>query len=373
MKATSLILILLAVIVKVSATCTDANATAGAFIDTGFICYCNAGYYGTSTDSVSGGSCQKCPTGTNSVLATTTGTLVTSCICNDANSALNNGNTACQCKANFFGTPNPTAGGATGCTACPTGTASTAGSTAITSCSCNDTNAALKADNIYCVCKANFYGTPNPTAGGATGCTACPTGTASTAGSTAVTSCSCNDTNATLKADNSACFCKANFYGTPTTFGASGCTACPAGTISADGQTDKSQCTCPDVNASLNSATPPSCQCNANFYGTPTTSGASGCITCPTGTTSAAGSTTKYSCACPDTNASLNFDIPPVCQCNPNFYGIPTTSGASGCTICPLGQTAPAGSVTNVCGAAFTSSTYILSIVSLLFSIVMLI
>ncbi|EAR91465.2 immobilization antigen (macronuclear) [Tetrahymena thermophila SB210] len=306
MKATSLIFIQLAVIATVNA-CTDANATAGA----GGTCYCNACYYGTSADVAGVGYCQQCPTGTNSPASTTSGTLITSC-------------------------------------------------------TCNDTNSTLKSDNSGCVCKANFYGTPNPTAGGATGCTACPTGTASVTGSTAVTSCACNDINAALKADNSACLCKANFYGTPTTFGASRCTACPSGTISVAGSTDKSYCTCPDVNASLNSATPPACQCNANFYGTPTTSDASGCIACPTGTISAAGSTTKYSCTCPDTNASLNFAIPPVCQCNPNFYGIPTTSGASGCTICPLGQTAPAGSVINICKVALVSSTYILSVVSLI-------
>ncbi|KAL4490803.1 hypothetical protein ABPG72_021857 [Tetrahymena utriculariae] len=256
MKTASLILISLVAIATVNAACTDANATAGA----GGVCFCNAGYYGTSTDVTSGGSCQKCPTGTNSVAATTSGTTVSSCTCIDTNAILNSGNTACQCKANFYGTP--TSSGASGCSACPTGATSAAGSTAIASCTCPDTNAALNSGNT-------------------------------------------------------------------------------------------------------------ACQCKANFYGTPTTSGASGCTSCPTGTTSTAGATAIASCACPDTNASLNTATPPVCQCNANFYGTPTTSGASGCTACATGQTAPAGSTTNVCKA--TSSTYILPIVSLLFSLVMLI
>ncbi|EWS75581.1 immobilization antigen (macronuclear) [Tetrahymena thermophila SB210] len=316
MKVTSLILISVAVIATVNA-CSDAHATAGA----GSVCFCNAGYYGTSTDSVAGGACQQCPTGTNSVLATTVGTLVTSCTCNDANSALNSGNTACQCKANYYGTPNPTAGGTTGCTQCPTGSSAAAGSTAVASCACNDTNSALNSGNTACQCKANFYGTPNPTAGGATGCTGCPTGSAAAAGSTAVSSCACSDTNSALNSGNTACQCKANFYGTPN----------------------------------------------------PTAGGATGCTGCPTGTTSTAGTTAIASCMCPDTNASLSSASTPVCQCNANFYGTPTTTGASGCTACSSGQTAPAGSTTNVCKAASTSSTYILPIVSLLFSLVMLI
>ncbi|EAR91452.1 immobilization antigen (macronuclear) [Tetrahymena thermophila SB210] len=316
MKATSLILISLAVIATVNA-CTDTNATAGA----GGTCFCNAGYYGTSTDVTPSGSCTKCPTGTNSVAATASGTLVSSCTCNDTNASLKGDNSGCQCKANFYGTPNAVSGGATGCSACPTGTTSPAGTAAVTSCACNDTNASLKGDNSGCQCKANFYGTPNAVAGGATGCTACPTGSAAAAGSTAVTSCACNDTNSSLKADNSACVCKANFYGTP----------------------------------------------NA------VAGGATGCTACPTGTTSTAGTTVIGSCACPDTNAALNSATPPVCQCKANFYGTPTASGASGCTACPSGQTAPAGSATNVCKAASTSSTYILPIVSLLFSLVMLI
>nr|AAG38107.1 immobilization antigen LD [Tetrahymena thermophila] len=371
MKATSLILISLAVIATVNA-CTDTNATAGA----GGTCFCNAGYYGTSTDVTASGACQKCPTGTNSVAATASGTLVTSCTCNDTNAGLKADNSGCQCKANFYGTPNAVAGGATGCTACPTGTASPAGTAAVTSCACNDTNASLKGDNSGCQCKANFYGTPNAVAGGATGCTACPTGSAAAAGSTAVTSCACNDTNSALKADNSACICKANFYGTPNAVagGATGCTACPTGSAAAAGSTAVTSCACNDTNSALK-ADNSACICKANFYGTPNAvaGGATGCTACPTGTTSTAGTTVIGSCACPDTNASLNTATPPVCQCNANFYGTPTTTGASGCTACPSGQTAPAGSATNVCKAASTSSTYILPIVSLLFSLVMLI
>nr|AAG38119.1 immobilization antigen LE1 [Tetrahymena thermophila] len=123
MKATSLILISLAVIATVNA-CTDTNATAGA----GGTCFCNAGYYGTSTDVTAAGSCQKCPTGTNSAAATASGTLVTSCNCLDTNASLNSATPpVCQCKANFYGTP--TNSGASGCTACPSGQTAPAGST----------------------------------------------------------------------------------------------------------------------------------------------------------------------------------------------------------------------------------------------------
>ncbi|EAR91469.2 immobilization antigen (macronuclear) [Tetrahymena thermophila SB210] len=291
MKANSLILIYLSVIASVNAACIDVHATAGA----GGVCFCNAGYYGTSTDSDPIGACQQCPNGTISALATTVGTPVTSCFCNDTNAYLNSGQFDCQkCNPNYYGTPNPIAGGPSGCSPCPAGTVSAAGSTSILSCNnCSDVNAFLNSQTPpVCQCKANFYGTPNS-------------------------------------------------YG-------SKCIECPAGTVSVAGST------------------------TANFYGTPTTSGG-GCITCPTGTNSAAGSTTINSCTCTDTNASLNSAIPPVCQCNPNFYGIPTSSGASGCTICPLGQTAPAGSVTNICKSAIATSTLILPIASLLFCLLLLI
>ncbi|KAL4461599.1 hypothetical protein ABPG74_016223 [Tetrahymena malaccensis] len=312
MKVTSLIFISLVSIATVNA-CTDVNATAGA----GGVCFCNPGYYGTSTDVTAGGSCQECPLGTNFVQATVSGTTISSCICNDKNTVLNSGNTACQCKANFYGTANNAAGVASGCTAYPT------------------------------------YAT-------------------SPAGSTVLASCTCPYTNAVLNAGNTACQCKANFYGTPTTSGVGGCTACQTNATSAADSTTLVSCTCPDINAALNAGNT-ACQCKANFYGTPTTNGASGCTTCPTGTNSSAGTTSIASCACPDTNASLNTATPPVCQCNANFYGTPTTSGANGCTACAQGQTAPAGSTTNVCKAASTSSTYILPIVSLVFSLVMLI
>ncbi|EAR91443.1 immobilization antigen (macronuclear) [Tetrahymena thermophila SB210] len=257
MKAISLILISLAVIATVNA-CTDAHATAG----NGGTCFCNAGYYGTSTDVNGAGSCQKCPDGTTSAAATTSGTLVSSCTCIDVNAIPNGANTGCACKDNFYG--KPTSSGASGCTPCPTGSISTFGSYSVDYCFCVDSNSVKNSSNTACQCKDNFYGTPNPTKGGATGCTACPSGTTSTAGTTDMSS-----------------------------------------------------------------------------------------------------------CACPDTNASLNSANPPVCQCKANFYGSPTTSGASGCTACPNGQTAPAGSASNVCKAS--SSTYILPIVSLLFSLLMLI
>ncbi|KAL4477156.1 hypothetical protein ABPG72_008890 [Tetrahymena utriculariae] len=256
MKATTLICVSLAII-TIATACSDTNSTANG----SGVCQCNAGYYGTSTDVNEAGSCQQCPSGTNSVLAT---------------------------------------------------------------------------------------------------------------GPTTISACTCNDTNAVLNSANTACQCQANYYGTPTNSGASGCNACPTGASSSAGSTVLSSCTCSDINSSLNSENT-ACQCNPNYYGTPTTSGASGCTQCPNGTTSTAGTTDIGSCSCSDTNASLDSSSPPVCQCNTNFYGTPTTSGASGCTPCPTGQAAPAGSTSNVCAVSTTSSNYILPIIQLLLCLVVII
>ncbi|EAR91468.1 immobilization antigen (macronuclear) [Tetrahymena thermophila SB210] len=104
-------------------TCSDAHASGSSAAT----CYCMAGYYGTSTDA-SGSGCAACPPGSNSQAATATGTLVSSCTCYDSNAQLKSDNSACQCMANFYGTPNSTSGGTSGCTACSNGQTAPAGS-----------------------------------------------------------------------------------------------------------------------------------------------------------------------------------------------------------------------------------------------------
>ncbi|KAL4490801.1 hypothetical protein ABPG72_021855 [Tetrahymena utriculariae] len=137
------------------------------------------------------------------------------------------------------------------------------------------------------------------------------------------------------------------------------------------------QFACTDTNASGAAAN--TCFCNANFYGTSTDAGGSGCVPCPGGTSSQASTATGTlvsSCMCNDTNASLMSDNS-ACQCNANFYGTPNnvSGGSSGCTQCPSGQTAPAGSTSNVCANsnASTTSSKLLQIVALIFLLAILI
>ncbi|KAL4485322.1 hypothetical protein ABPG72_008498 [Tetrahymena utriculariae] len=72
-----------------------------------------------------------------------------------------------------------------------------------------------------------------------------------------------------------------------------------------------------------------------------------------------------------DTNASLSSATPPVCQCKANFYGNPTASGNSGCTACPNNGTSPAGSPAS--SSCTGSSKLFISTVALLLSFVILI
>ena len=117
---------------------------------------------------------------------------------------------------------------------------------------------------------------------------------------------------------------------------------------------------------------PGSCVCKAGFYGTPTTTGASGCAACPTGAaygTTTAGST-QCTCAsgyawssvsstcvltCTDTNSQISGEGD-SCVCQAGFYGTPTASGNSGCiaqsATCGAGKyysAAAGGALDRVC------------------------
>ena len=105
-------------------------------------------------------------------------------------------------------------------------------------------------------CAAGHYGTA--TSFGGTGCTACPFGGSSDAGSSAVTDCDpdCSETNTNsgAVADGfGTCQCAANYYGSfpvdamggTLAAASAGCTACPAGSTSTAGTASSSGCTAP--------------------------------------------------------------------------------------------------------------------------------
>jgi len=140
---------------------------------------------------------------------------------------------------------------------CPFGGSSAAGSSALTDCTpdCSDAAFAVDGSTGNCQCAAGYYGTADGTTTDGTGCNACPFGgTTLTAGSSALTDCApdcaTTNTNSGAVANGGTCECAANYYGSPldaggvTTAAAStGCTACSAGTTSTAGTTASSGCT----------------------------------------------------------------------------------------------------------------------------------
>ncbi|EAS00973.1 immobilization antigen (macronuclear) [Tetrahymena thermophila SB210] len=272
-------------------------------------CLCQGTYYGTSVDAVPGQGCKACPNGTaqgaaaagattladcNTCLdishASFTGTTsAPACTCKDPNAIALQGQN-CKCKANTYGMPSRTT--TTACTACPNGSGSAAGSTAQTDCT-------LCADSTH----ATFTGT------------------------TAAPACTCTDPNATLDASGN-CQCKANTYGMPSTTSTTTCTACPSGSGSAPGSTalancslcidttyatftgtaSSPACSCTDPNAQISASTS-MYQCKAGYYGTPSTTPTSGCNKCPQGQTTAAGSTTNTCAVVPSTQSYILMPI----------------------------------------------------------------
>jgi len=177
--------------------------------------------------------------------------------CSDAAFAVDGSTGNCQCAAGYYGTADGTTTDGTGCNACPFGGSSAAGSSALTDCAPVCTAAAFDVDGSTgnCHCAAGYYGTADGTTTDGTGCDACPFGgTTLTAGSSALTDCApdcaTTNTNSGAVANGGTCECAANYYGSPldaggvTTAAAStGCTACSAGTTSTAGTTASSGCT----------------------------------------------------------------------------------------------------------------------------------
>ena len=228
----------------------------------------------------------------------------------------------CRCKANFYGTPVAGADGvaASGCTSCPYGGTSAAGSSAVTDCTpaaaASSVNVVTVAGTVHC--KAGYYGTPTPANAVATGgCTACPANSVSVAGTgTTISNClvsagyylsaakSGTATYGTITqaaANKYAAGGKAVNHSTADTGNAAGA-ACPFGGTSLAGSSVIEDCV-PDCGASTVNAVNArgTCICAPNYYGAPTstTSGAvatGGCTACPVNTEAAAGTAAKTSC-----------------------------------------------------------------------------
>ncbi|KAL4478424.1 hypothetical protein ABPG74_006659 [Tetrahymena malaccensis] len=119
MKFITLLAVSLAVLAVINATCTDTNAS-------GTNCYCNAGFYGTSSDNAktnagTTGPCLACQPGvtTATAPASVTTFFATCNACYDAQATFSmtaaaGGTPGCACNKGYTGTPATTSG-ATGC------------------------------------------------------------------------------------------------------------------------------------------------------------------------------------------------------------------------------------------------------------------
>jgi len=233
--------------------------------------------------------------------------------CSDAAFAVDGSTGNCQCAAGYYGTADGTTTDGTGCNACPFGGSSDAGSSALTDCAPVCTAAAFDVDGSTgnCHCAAGYYGTADGTTTDGTGCDACPFGGNSAAGSSALTDCAPVCTAAAFDVDGSTgnCHCAAGYYGTAdgTTTDGTGCDACPfGGTTLTAGSSALTDCAPDCATTNTNSgavANGGTCECAANYYGSPldaggvTTAAAStGCTACSAGTTSTAGTTASSGC-----------------------------------------------------------------------------
>ena len=243
-----------------------------------------------------------------------------------------------------------------------------------------------------CRCKANFYGAVTDTSNIATGgCTACPFGGTSAAGSTAVTDCTpaaaASSVNVVTVGGTSVC--AANYYGTPLDtndatllVATKGCTACPANSEAVAGSIPLSACTvkagyyiatkatsASDATGLVISAIP------ANFYGTGGTQATHQTtntitatkVACPFGGTSLAGAGFVEDCV-PDCGASTvnALSARGTCICAPNYYGTPLDTNdatllvaTKGCTACPTNSESAAGGAANLAACTVKAGYYI--------------
>lgn len=280
----------------------------------------------------------------------------------DANTGTAGTAGACTCAAGYEGTVTYVDGAAVGCSACASGSWSTAGgSCAPIACTEGYTGAAGA-----CTCASGFYGSvlfvegvptgcvgkacegtaytgsaglctcagghegtvvfPSSSSGALSGCSACPSATSSWAepgnGNTCATI-ACTSTGYT--GSSSACTCATGYSGTVTyTQGQLG--GCVAVECSGAGVT----------------GTAGACTCDAGYEGSVTYSGAtaSGCTQCASGKWSAAGDASCSAIACDATGYS---GIAGACTCNTAAYysgSVTYTDGAlGGCVLTECGDT----------------------------------
>ncbi|EAS02516.1 immobilization antigen (macronuclear) [Tetrahymena thermophila SB210] len=267
--------------------------------------------------------------------------------------ATDNGSGTCLCNQGYYGDTTAAAVGGT-CTKCDgSATTDTPGL---------NTNTKSGLDKGVCNrCPANQYMTAAAGTNLAATCSACPPNSQS-AIQTAPGFCICYDTNAAVLSQTvSTCGCKIGTYGTvATTSGAAtGCQTCPAGsTTSASGKTAVTDCACNSTNSVAIAASTDTCKCAANYYGDATISG--GCVACPTGSAaSTPGQTAITGCTCADAKAATLAAGDTTCKCRAGTYGTGVTSGScSDCTSntwSTAGATAAAGC--NSCAANYYQSS----------------
>ena len=339
---------------SVSGACSGDNNADG---DPGS-CVCKAGFYGTPTTTGASG-CAACPTGA-AYGTTTAGSTQCTCAsgyawssvsstcvltCTDTNSQISGEGDSCVCQAGFYGTPTASgnsgciaqsatcgagkyysaaAGGALDrvCTDCPAGSFLLASELQPSTYISAGTTVRTLQDATACHAQAATCGAGkyySAAAGGALDrvCTPCDAGSYSSAASTPSTYYTSGTTQRATTTSSSACtLCPATAaYGT-TPAGASQCT-CASGRYWSSGACVTATTSCSDANSQVNSADT-GCVCKAGFFGTPTTSGNSGCIaqsdTCGAGKyyTAAAGGTSDRVCTdCPAGSFLLASELQP--------------------------------------------------------------
>ena len=341
---------------------------------------CSNGKYSSLSGSTY--TCTQCPTCPNVTNATS---VLSGCGGTSA------GTCTVACIQNYYASSTTNAGIVSACTACPSGSTSSAGSS---TCSCSaGYSQSGSGSSLSCTqCSAGYYA-----AAGASQCTACPSGSTSSAGSSTCScsagysqsgsgsSLSCSQCSAGSYSAAGASSCSQCSAGSYSAAGASQCTACDTGTYQDQtGQTSCKTCqTCPKTNVAnatnvlsgCGNTSPGTCtiQCNSGYYASGMSSGiVTACSpvtqSCPASTssytvttiteTSTADKQCTYTCNAGYAGGSITVpatsNTRPTCtQCSAGYYA---AAGASSCTACPANSTSSAGSSTCTCSGGYSQS-----------------
>ncbi|KAJ1467883.1 hypothetical protein T484DRAFT_1644991 [Baffinella frigidus] len=290
----------------------------------------SVGYF---TDSTNGDECTSCPVATSCAVGSDA---IEDCECVVGYTAVSNG---VECTACSEATYKHTTGTAA-CTACPSGTSSVAGSDEETDCKCM---AGFEAGADGVVCTACAAGTYKETVGTGT-CAACPLRTTSVAGSGDLIDCKCV-VGYTATTDGEECTaCSAGSY--KLTTGTGSCVGvCPTGTSSEPGSDELTDCKC-NTGYTAGSDGIACSPCGAGNY--KDVAGAVGCQPCPLKTSSASGSSSLSNCVCIVGYTALSNGTD-CTICEAGTYK--NVTGAVECATCPSGTSSTAGT-TMVTGCA---------------------